>query len=721
MSTVILAEKPLQAKAYSSAYQVKNKAKHYIEIQPNDIFPSGAIITWGVGHLVALKMPGEYKKEWQKWNLNNLPIIPEQFEYKVSSHVKDQFNAVKKLFDDATTIINGCDVDREGSNIFYSILFMTGYKNTKKSIKRLWINSLEEDEIRKGFANLLDNKKDLLMYEEAQARQKSDWLVGMNTSQLYSLLLQKKGYSGSLSIGRVQSPTVYMIYQRQQEIETFISKPFYQIEGNFEATKGNYKGLAEVKEENKEKVQKILEQHNIQDKEQGTVQSVEKKEKRNKPPKLHSLSALQSTANKRWKYSPAEVLKIMQELYEKKLVTYPRTDCNYITESEFEYLKSNVSAYQQIIHQEFTPKTLEPSKRFVDGSKVEEHYAIVPTKTIPSDNTLSNLTDKQKNIYYEIVATTLGMFHDDYIYEETTVITNVKDLQFKTTGKTEKSKGWRELFPAKQNKESDTVLPSVAKDEEVTANIGIKEGKTEPPKPYTEGQLINMMKTCGKLIDDEEDTEILKEVEGLGTEATRSNIIERIKEQQYIEVKKNIVYVTEKGKVLCKSIEGTLLSSPSMTAKWETFLKKIGEGQASQEQFIKQTIAFINKQMKEVPEKLNSESISESIQSQQQSQYLGTCPSCKKGYVADKKRFYGCTEYKNGCSFTVSKKIAGKNVSEANVKKLLEKGKSNLIKGFKSKKGKAFDAYLKWDRSEGKITFEFKAPKKKTTREKQKS
>lgn len=345
-----------------------------------------------------------------------------------------------------------------------------------------------------------------------------------------------------------------------------------------------------------------------------------------------------------------------------------------------------------------------------------DHYAIVPTKTIPSDRVIKELTAKEKNIYHEILATTLGMFHEDYIYEETTILTDVNGLEFKSTGKTEKERGWKELFHSDgKKKDSGVVLPPVTKGEEVLGDISIKESMTKPPKPYTEGQLINMMKTCGKMVEDTEDVEILKEVEGLGTEATRSGIIDKIKQQKYIEVKNNIVSVTDKGKVLCQAIEGSLLSSPSMTAKWETFLKKIGEGKASQEQFIKQTIAFIHKQMKEVPESLNEGNLKESIQSQQQRNYIGPCPMCRKGFITDKKAFYGCTEYKNGCHFTISKNIAGKSLSEVNVKRLLEKGKTNLMKGFKSKKGSEFDAYLKWDnRKEGKIGFEFKSSKKRS-------
>lgn len=213
MKVVILAEKPSQAKAYAEAFQVAKREKTHIELKPTSIFPNAQVyITWAIGHLVELKMPQEYKEEWAKWNLKNLPIIPEQFEFKVSKDKKEQFNAVKKLFKEADMLVSGVDIDREGSNIFYSILEMTGVKN--KPIKRLWINSLEVDEIQKGFKNLRDNDFDLKLYDEAKARQLGDWLVGINASQLYTLLLQQKGINEVLSVGRVQSPLVYMIYRK---------------------------------------------------------------------------------------------------------------------------------------------------------------------------------------------------------------------------------------------------------------------------------------------------------------------------------------------------------------------------------------------------------------------------------------------------------------------------------------------------------------------------
>lgn len=412
-------------------------------------------------------MPQEYKEEWSKWNLANLPIIPESFEFKVSKDKKEQFNAVKKLFKEADMMVNCCDIDREGSNIFYSILEMTGVKN--KPIKRLWINSLEADEIQKDFKNLRDNDFDLKLYDEAKVRQLGDWLVGINASQLYTLLLQQKGVNEVLSVGRVQSPLVYMIYQRQMEIENFKSEPFYELVGHFKSPKGEYQGKAKVKEKEKEraKVTSLLNELNLIEgtETDGIIKSVEKTLKREKSPRLHSLSTLQTVANKKWKYSPAVVLSTMQSLYEKKIVTYPRMDCNYITESEFAYLSNNVEIMQSLIGVNFAANK-EPNKRFVDNIKVQEHYAIVPTKSVPSASTINSLSEAERNIFYEILKVTLAMFHTDYVYEETNIVTDAKSLEFFTKGRIEVEKGWKTLFSNEKNENdektaSEKALPSL--------------------------------------------------------------------------------------------------------------------------------------------------------------------------------------------------------------------------------------------------------------------
>ncbi|MHC8514791.1 type IA DNA topoisomerase [Sporosarcina sp. ITBMC105] len=711
MKPVIVAEKPSQAKAYAEAFTVKSRHKTHIELANSQLFPHGAIITWGVGHLVELKEPKAYDARWNRWTLGSLPILPDRYEFQIAKGKYAQFQAVKKFILSASTVINACDTDREGSNIFYSIYYQTGARN--QMIKRLWINSLEADEVRKGFANLRDNRKDLMLYEEAKARQISDWLVGMNGSRLYTLLLKAKGVEEVFPIGRVQTPTVHLIYQRQREIETFVSEPFFEVEATFTAEQGTYKGKAKAKEPKREIIQELLRSHGIRPDSPGVISSVTHTDKRTPPPQLHALSTLQATANRRWKTSPADVLKIMQGLYEKKLVTYPRTDARHITPNEFAYLKDQVGDYQQLIGHSFPVASLAPKKRYVDSSKVQEHYAIIPTKKIPTQAVLGRLSPLERNLYEEVVRTTLAMFHSDYLYTETKVTTDVNGLAFFTTGKTERDLGWKALFQRSKDEKDEPSLPPLCNQESVQSAIDIKEGKTMPPKPYTEGQLIAMMKTCGKLVDDKDETDILKEIEGLGTEATRSGIIETIKKHGYITVAKNIVSITAKGRVLCQAIEGNLLSSPSMTAKWEAYLRKIGNGEGTGQHFLENIEKFLVKLLEEVPRQLEATPIDASLVPPRQSKSRGSyqaaqvapCPHCKTGMIIAHKSFYGCNNYKNGCKQTFPGIFLKKKLTPAQVKLLCTKGKTNVIKGFTANNGNQFSASLELENGKLNLVF----------------
>lgn len=705
---VIFAEKPSQAKAYAEAFPVARKTKHFIELQPCETFPNGATITWGVGHLVELKQPAEYHAEWKRWSLKVLPMIPENYEFKVAKGKWDQFQAVKALFKEASMLINACDVDREGSNIFYSILKQTKVKS--KPIQRLWINSLEVEEIRKGFQTLRDNQQDYQMYIEAQTRQISDWLVGMNASRLYTMLLKEKGLNETISVGRVQSPTVYMIYERHVEIEQFQPENFYELKGEFHSRMGSYTGKADFKSKKYEEALAALEKARIQEKKRlpATIQSVEKKPKKVLPPKLHSLSTLQQKANRIWKYSPAKVLEVAQSLYEKKLISYPRSDCQFITDAEFAYLKKKLPQYQEMMKKPFEPARLSASKRYVDGSKVEEHYAIIPTKSIPSADKLAGLSLMEKNIYAEIVRSALAMFHRDYMYEETKIVTDVQGLLFKTVGKVELDRGFQELWPApKEQKKEAPPLPLVEKGEDVDAMVQIHQGTTQPPKPFTEGQLVQMMKTCGKLIEDDAESDILKEVEGIGTEATRASIIETIKRHGYIDVQKNIVSITEKGKVLCQAIAGSLLASPIMTAKWESYLRKISAGTGTQQAFLQNIEKFLRHLIETAPQIVQTTDITAAAELAEPAVKgpIAKCPSCHQGELLEKKSFYGCSRYQEGCKFTISKRIASKKITASQVRDLCEKGLTKPIKGFKSKKGSSFSARLKL--TQEKIEFDF--------------
>lgn len=706
---LILAEKPSQAKAYSSAYEVETKDRHSITLKPNKTFPNGAIITWGIGHLIGLQPPQDYNEKWGKWNLDNLPLFPDEFKYIPTLTTRSHYKEVEKLLQSASVkeIVIATDIDREGEAIGRLIINHANAQN--KKIKRLWINSLEVDEIRKGFDNLKDGADTNNLFLEAQARQKSDWLVGMNFSPYFSILLQKKGITGhgAFSVGRVQIPLVVLVNERQKEIENFVSKPFYRLEANFTHANGSYIGKADYKTDTKDEIEKVLQDKGIGLKDSGVIKSIEKKEKRTLAKRLYSLSSLQSEANKRWKYTPSDVLKIAQNLYEKKLLTYPRTDSNFITTGEFEYIKNNLDSYKEFAKADFKTKSLEPNKRFVDNEKVQEHFAIVPTKRVVDEKTFNELSDQEKNIYREVMLTTICMFAEDYIYEETTILTDVKGIDFKTIGKTEIEKGWKAIIQtAEKEDENNQSLPVVAKNDSVQSKLDIIEGFTKPPKPYTEGQLINLMKTCGKYVEEDDEIAILKEIEGIGTEATRAGVIERVKGQNYIEVKKNIAYVTEKGQIICEAVEGTLLASPTMTAKWELYLQKIGEGTGKQEAFIQNTKKFIEKTIVETGERINNNDKIVALNEQaQEKNYITGCPICKKGHIIDKNKVYACTDESNGCKFVIFKKIADKNLSESMIKTLCEKGTTAKLKGFKSKKGKAFEARLKLN--EGKVEFDF--------------
>ncbi|WP_088006008.1 type IA DNA topoisomerase [Indiicoccus explosivorum] len=702
MKPVIVAEKPSQAKAYAEAFKTK-KHDGYIEILPEPIFPEGALITWGIGHLVELREPKSYDPKWRKWSLESLPILPERFAFQIAKGKAQQFAVIKRLIGGTDTVINACDVDREGSNIFYSIYRQTGHQN--KTVRRLWINSLEKDEVRRGFLNLQDNARDLLLYEEAKARQISDWLIGMNGSRLYSLLLQQKGLREVFAIGRVQTPTLRLIYQREKEIESFVAEPFFEIEGRFTARHGDYTGKVKLKTKDRKEAEELIREHGIGTSETGTVASVKTEEKRIPPPMLHSLSTLQAAANRKWKASPQTVLSVMQTLYEKKLVTYPRTDSQHITPAEFSYLAAAAEKFQQLISEPFEIHSKNPKKRFVDSSKVAEHYAIIPTKKIPTEKALAALSPLERKLYEEIVRTALAMFHTDYKYAETKVVTDVKGLLFHTTGRTELNKGWKSLFPVKE-KQDEKPLPPLHESEQVTAETGIKEGMTSPPKPFTEGQLISLMKTCGKYADDPEDTEILKEIEGLGTEATRSGIIETIKRHQYIEVKKNIVSLTDKGRILCRAVEGNLLASPSMTAKWEAYLKRIGRGEASADVFLDNTGKFIRKLLDEVPVQLQTNGLPDKISLPSPGQEkIAACPSCGKGSIISFKNFYGCSEYKNGCKQTFPAVLLKKRLTANQIRLLCTKGQTPILKGFVSKNGKKFSAKLVLENDKIKLEF----------------
>ncbi|MEP9408877.1 DNA topoisomerase III [Peribacillus frigoritolerans] len=714
---LIIAEKPDQGSTLAAQFKTK-KQQGYIEIMPNELFPDGAYVTWAVGHLCQLVSPETYHSKWKKWSMETLPMIPEKFQYEVTRQKVKQFNVVKTLLrkPEVDEIIHAGDAGREGELIVRNIVNLC---NVNKPMKRLWISSLTPKAIYEGFQNLKSEEKTRPLYYEAYTRACADWVVGMNASRAYSILLKQRGVSDVFSAGRVQTPTLALIVKREMEIEQFKSEPFWEVFADFKMDGKKYQGKWQLNNDPRIKTKEMADKIAAFCKgKEAEIAEMDTERKEFQPPLLFNLSSLQATVNKIYKYSPKQTLDIVQSLYQKGIVSYPRSDSNYVTEGEAETFPdilqklSGFSEYESLFP--LPQPNIMNNKRFVNEKKVTDHYAIIPTEQVTDPKRLSA---EERNIYDLVVRRLIAAHYEKAIFDYTTIKTLVdKRAEFISKGKQQIQEGWRKvIFQNNDKDDEDIILPSVSKgDSGKVANIKVKEGKTQPPKRYTEGQLITLMKTAGKHLDNEELEKVLMKTEGLGTEATRAGIITMLKDRKYINVKKNQVFATDKGKVLITAIGEKILASPEMTAKWEQRLREIGEGKASAGGFmeaVKKMSAKIISDAVESSESwdfqgLDTESIQRSGPKKRSSASVGSCKLCGSKIV-DKGEFYGCVSYqKTKCNFTISKKILNKKISQANIKKLLASGETDMISGFK-KGEKTFDAILSWSDSEKKISFTF--------------
>ncbi|GED12422.1 DNA topoisomerase III [Aneurinibacillus migulanus] len=718
---VIIAEKPDQGTKLAAPFRSK-KQQGYIEISPNETFQDGALITWAVGHICELVAPEEYNSAWKKWSLDNLPIIPEQFKYKVMKAKAQQFQIIKKLLQraDVNEIIHAGDAGREGELIVRTIIQQTG---TKKPMKRLWISSLTEKAVRQGFAQLRDEADTRNLYYEAYSRACADWVVGMNASRVYSLLMKQHGVNDVFSAGRVQTPTLALVVKREREIADFTSEPFWEVLAEFQMDGKQYQGKWQKDGESRLNDPKMAEAIAAFCRNKpAEIKDAQTERKEFQPPYLFNLSGLQATANKAYKFPPKKTLDVAQQLYVKGYISYPRSDSSFVTEGE-------ARTFPEILEKlgskpEYAPffplpvHSVLTNKRYVNEKKVTDHYAIIPTEQVPA---LDKLSDDERKIYDLIVRRLLAAHYESAIFDYTTVLTFVDNrAEFLSKGRQQIREGWRKvLFGEGEKEEEEPLLPPLTEGEKgMVERIAVKESKTQPPKRYTEGQLITLMKTAGKHLEDQELEKVLAKTEGLGTEATRAGIITMLKDRRYIEVKKNQVYATPKGMLLIAAIGEKILASPEMTARWEQRLSEIGQGEASAKDFMEQAKKLAVKIIQDAVEQAKSWTFDnidmDEVKANAPSRKgkskapakVGVCKLCG-GDVVDKGTFYGCTNYsKTKCSFTFSKKILGKTISQTNAKKLLKEGKTDLIKGFK-KGDKAFDAYIIWDDKNGKPSFAF--------------
>lgn len=712
---LIIAEKPDQGVTLASVFKMK-KHQGYVEIFPNDVFPKGAYVTWAIGHLCQLSAPEKYHSEWKKWSLSTLPIIPAQFEYEVTKDKVKQFQVIKNLLSnpELTEVIHAGDAGREGELIIRNILRLT---KSRLPMKRLWISSLTPKSIKEGFLSLLDESHTRNLFYEAYTRACADWIVGMNASRLYSLLLQQQGFSEVFSVGRVQTPTLALIVKRENEIESFVSEPFWEVQAQFNINGKKYLGKWEKDGETRIKTKEMAEKIAVFcEKKDAEIVEVQAEKKEFFPPLLYNLSALQADANRRFKFPPKKTLDVLQKLYQKGIVSYPRSDSRHVTPGEaelFPEILNKIAIFED--YKPFFPLPVNSilyNKRYVDEKKVTDHYAIIPTEQIPK---LEKLTPDEKKLYDLIVKSVIAAHFDKSIIEYTTVKTVVDGrAKFQSKGKVQLEEGWRKVIP-QSDKDNEPELPQLEKGEKGNVvKVEVKVSKTQPPKRYTEGQLITLMKTAGKHIEDKELEKVLMKTEGLGTEATRAGIITMLKDRNYIDITKNLVYATSKAKILISAIGPEILASPEMTAKWEQRLKDISNGEASPKQFMEQTNKMVLHLIEATRKNAETWTFAEEDKDgftpreykQKRTTPLGKCKLCD-GKIIDKGKFYGCTNYNQSkCNFTLSKKIAGKSITQKLVKQLLKDGITELVEGFTGKE-KSFAAKLALDQNEQKVKFVF--------------
>ncbi len=661
---LVIAEKPSVGSSIASVIGANESKDGYRQ-------GNGYIVSWCIGHLVGLKNPNEYREEWGKWDYESLPLIPEKFEHKVLENTIKQYKVVKNLMlnDEVTEVICATDAGREGELIFRRVYYKCG---CTKPIKRLWISSMEESAIKDGFAHLRDGAEFENMYQAAHCRAMADWLVGINSTRLYTVLYHAKP---TLSVGRVQSPTLAMIVERENKIKNFIKEKYYKVHILSEGIDASTERI-----DNLDDVNKILSDCKGQD---ATVTSVVRENKGVSGPKLYDLTTLQRDANRILGFTAAQTLDYTQSLYEKKLVTYPRTDSQFLSEDMEETAASVIKA---VFSLPFVPDVIfNPDiKKIMNSKKVTDHHAIIPTMEITRTD-FSSLKDEELKILYLVSNRLLCATAMNYNYLQVKAELSCNGHNFYVSGSSITDKGWKFFDEAKrflkavEEKENDEQeLPDLS-DGMTLHNVDAKlsEHFTAPPKHFTEDTLLAAMENAGA-------SEMSDEVErkGLGTTATRAEIIEKIIKNEFVVRDKKNILPTQRGYELI-SILPEKIKSPVLTAEWENRLTLIAKGEESSEAFIKDISHMVREMVANnsqcIPDKKDIFATAQEI--------FGKCPKCGGDVVKGKYGAY-C---QNKCGMNVGRAM-GVLLSDNQVKSMLD-GKKTLVKGLKGKNG-SYDAYL---------------------------
>lgn len=581
---VCIAEKPSVAKEIADILGAKNRREGFFE-------GNGYQVTWTFGHLCTLKEPHDYTQMWQRWSLSSLPMIPPRFGIKLINDkgIEKQFAVIEKLMRDAEMIVNCGDAGQEGELIQRWVMQKA---QAKCPVKRLWVSSLTEEAIREGFATLKDQSEYQPLYEAGLSRAIGDWLLGMNATRLYTLKYGKNRQV--LSIGRVQTPTLALIVKRHLEIQDFVPQPYWELktvyrDTTFSVTEGRF----ESEEKGQEALGKITG-------EPFTITDVTAKNSTELPPRLYDLTSLQVDCNRKFGLSAEQTLQTIQSLYEKKVTTYPRVDTTFLSDDIYPKcpdILRGLRDYQTLIAP-LAGKTLPKSKKVFDNKKVTDHHAIIPTGVYPQ-----GLTDLEKKVYDLVARHFIAVFYPDCKFRSTTVLGESAGIGFKTTGKEITEPGWRTVFAGEQNEEKESdkenLLPSFIVGESGPHTPGLTEKWTQPPKPYTEATLLRAMETAGKLVDNEELRDLMKE-NGIGRPSTRAAIIETLYKRNYIRREKKNIVATPTGIELVGIIRNELLKSAELTGQWEKKLRDIEKRQYEARRFVEELKAMLQQIVNDV-------------------------------------------------------------------------------------------------------------------------
>ena len=574
---VCIAEKPSVAKEIADILGARSRHDGYYE-------GNGYQVTWTFGHLCTLKEPHDYTPIWQRWNLSSLPMIPPRFGIKLINDkgIEKQFATIERIMKSADMIVNCGDAGQEGELIQRWVMQKA---QVKCPVKRLWVSSLTEEAIREGFATLKDQSEYQALYEAGLSRAIGDWLLGMNATRLYTIKYGKN--KQVLSIGRVQTPTLALIVKRHLEIANFVPQPYWELktvyrDTTFSVTEGRF----DSEEKGREALEKITG-------EPFTVTDVTAKNGTELPPKLYDLTSLQVDCNKKFGLSAEQTLQTIQSLYEKKVTTYPRVDTTFLSDDIYPKCANILKGLRdyQTLTVPLMEKPLIKSKKVFDNKKVTDHHAIIPTGVYPQ-----GLTDLEKKVYDLVAKHFIAVFYPDCKFRTTTVLGESADVEFKTSGKVITEPGWRVVFAGEPNddeKEKENLLPEFTKGESGPHTPGLAEKWTQPPKNYTEATLLRAMETAGKLVDDEELRDAMKE-NGIGRPSTRAAIIETLFKRNYIKREKKNIVATQTGIELIGLIRNELLKSAELTGRWEKKLRDIEKRQYKAKTFIEELKEMLN-------------------------------------------------------------------------------------------------------------------------------